>query len=80
MGDPEIILDENDIKRILLRMTHNILEEHKGAGNLTLIGIQTRGVFLSRRIRKNIHRRKRGERRVKLIRKAHPKTSSFWVL
>ena len=54
MGDPEIILDENDIKRILLRMTHNILEEHKGAGNLTLIGIQTRGVFLSRRIRKNI--------------------------
>ncbi|MFH1102184.1 MAG: bifunctional pyr operon transcriptional regulator/uracil phosphoribosyltransferase PyrR [Pseudomonadota bacterium] len=54
MGDPEIILDENDIKRILLRMTHNILEEHKGTGNLALIGIQTRGVFLSRRIQKNI--------------------------
>ncbi|MEW5910539.1 MAG: bifunctional pyr operon transcriptional regulator/uracil phosphoribosyltransferase PyrR [Thermodesulfobacteriota bacterium] len=54
MKTGETILDAGDIKRILLRMTHNILEEHKGAEEVFLIGIQTRGVFLSRRIAKNI--------------------------
>jgi len=44
------ILDAADIERIITRITHEILEVHKGAGNLSLIGIQTRGVFLARRI------------------------------
>lgn len=44
------ILDAADIERIVTRITHEILEVHKGAGNLSLIGIQTRGVFLARRI------------------------------
>ncbi len=54
MNRPETILDAQDIKRILLRMTHKILEVHKGAENLGLVGIQTRGVHLSERIRRNI--------------------------
>jgi len=44
------ILDAADIERIVTRITHEILEVHKGTGNLSLIGIQTRGVFLARRI------------------------------
>ena len=51
MASEETILDAEDIRRILGRMTHEILEVHKGAKNLALIGIQTRGVFLSNRIR-----------------------------
>jgi len=48
-------LDAADINRILTRMTHEILEVHKGAANLSLIGIQTRGVYLAARIQKKIH-------------------------
>ncbi len=44
------ILDAADIERIVTRITHEILEVHRGTGNLSLIGIQTRGVFLARRI------------------------------
>jgi pyrimidine operon attenuation protein/uracil phosphoribosyltransferase len=46
MGAINIILDEADIDRTLQRITREILEDHKGAENLTLIGIQTRGVYL----------------------------------
>jgi len=56
MNRPETILDAEDIKRILLRMTHKILEVHKGAQDLGLVGIQTRGVHLSERIRHNIRK------------------------
>ena len=47
-------MDESDIDRILTRMTHEILEIHKGASNLVLVGIQTRGVFMARRIQQKI--------------------------
>jgi pyrimidine operon attenuation protein/uracil phosphoribosyltransferase len=39
-----IIIDSPGIDRILTRMTHEILEVHKGTEKLTLMGIQTRGV------------------------------------
>jgi pyrimidine operon attenuation protein/uracil phosphoribosyltransferase len=48
------LLDESDIDRILTRMTHEILEIHKGAEDLALIGIQTRGVFMAKRIQQRI--------------------------
>ena len=50
------ILDAADIERIVVRITHEILEIHKGTGNLSLIGIQTRGVFLARRIQSLINK------------------------
>ena len=56
MDERVTILDHRDIDRILKRMTHEILETHKGAENLVLIGIQTRGVFIAKRIADNIHR------------------------
>lgn len=54
MEDPIKILDEKDIDRILKRISHEILEIHKGVQNLVLIGIHTRGVHLAQRIRSNI--------------------------
>ncbi len=50
------ILDAADIERIVTRITHEILEVHKGAEKLSLIGIQTRGVFLARRIQSLINK------------------------
>ena len=50
----ETILDTADIDRILTRITHNILEVHRGADNLILIGIQTRGVYLAKRLQAKI--------------------------
>ena len=44
------ILSGNDIKRILYRLSHQILEKNPNSSELALIGIQTRGVHLSRRI------------------------------
>lgn len=50
----ETILDAADIDRILTRITHKILEVHRGAENLILIGIQTRGVYLAKRLQSKI--------------------------
>jgi pyrimidine operon attenuation protein / uracil phosphoribosyltransferase len=50
MGNRLTILDAGDIDRIITRMAYEILETHKGTDNLALIGIQTRGVFLAKRI------------------------------
>ncbi|HUV50544.1 MAG TPA: bifunctional pyr operon transcriptional regulator/uracil phosphoribosyltransferase PyrR [Anaerolineae bacterium] len=56
MSQYDIILDAADIDRIMTRISHEILEKHKGADNLTLIGIHTRGVYLAKRIQAVIDR------------------------
>ena len=56
MGRFQLILDGKDIERILIRISHEIVEEHRGAVDLTLIGIHTRGVHLANRIKKKYHR------------------------
>ncbi|MGC8820321.1 MAG: bifunctional pyr operon transcriptional regulator/uracil phosphoribosyltransferase PyrR [Fervidobacterium sp.] len=48
------ILGEDDIRRSLMRIAHEILEKNKGADNLVLIGVITRGAYLAKRIGKNI--------------------------
>jgi pyrimidine operon attenuation protein/uracil phosphoribosyltransferase len=48
------LLSEEDIKRIIYRLTHEILEKNSNPSEIILIGIQTRGVYLARRIRKII--------------------------
>lgn len=45
-----VVLDARDINRALTRIAHEILERHKGAEQLVLLGIPTRGVHLARRI------------------------------
>ncbi|ACI21881.1 MULTISPECIES: bifunctional pyr operon transcriptional regulator/uracil phosphoribosyltransferase PyrR [Thermodesulfovibrio] len=48
------LLNEQEIERILNRITHEILERNKGAENICLIGIVTGGVYLAERIKKKI--------------------------
>ncbi len=50
MSTEQIILQAPDIDRSLTRITHELLETHRGAENLLLIGIWTGGVFLADRI------------------------------
>jgi len=48
---PEIeILTPDQLRRALNRIAHEILERNPGAGPIVLVGIQTRGVFLARRV------------------------------
>jgi len=54
MSTEQVILKGTDIDRILSRMAHEILEKHRGAENLVLIGIRTGGVFLADRIKAKI--------------------------
>ena len=44
------VLDEHDISRALTRIAHEILERNKGAADLVLLGIPSRGVPLAERI------------------------------
>ena len=48
------VLSEQDISRAITRITHEILEKNKGATNLVLVGIRTRGATLAKRIVKKI--------------------------
>lgn len=48
------ILDESGMRRSLVRITHEILEKNKGVDNLLLVGIETRGVALAKRLQANI--------------------------
>jgi len=49
-----VVLDERDISRALTRIAHEILERNKGAADLVLLGIPSRGVPLARRIAERI--------------------------
>ena len=44
------VLDPRDISRALTRIAHEILERNKGASDLVLLGIPSRGVPLAQRI------------------------------
>jgi pyrimidine operon attenuation protein/uracil phosphoribosyltransferase len=45
-----VVLDQEAIRRVLTRVAHEILEKNQGTDRLALVGIQTRGVYLSQRI------------------------------
>ena len=49
-GSGRTVLDARDISRALTRIAHEILERNKGAHDLVLLGIPSRGVPLARRI------------------------------
>ncbi|MBB4895155.1 pyrimidine operon attenuation protein/uracil phosphoribosyltransferase [Streptomyces olivoverticillatus] len=44
------VLEAPDIARVLTRIAHEIVERAKGAGDVVLLGIPTRGVFLAHRL------------------------------
>ena len=48
------VLDATEVARALTRIAHEILERNKGADDLVLLGIPTRGVPLARRLAERI--------------------------
>ena len=50
------ILDENDIRRAMVRISHEIIENNKGAADICLIGILRRGKPLAEMLRDNIRK------------------------
>ena len=50
----KVLMDDSDIDRALMRIAHEIIEANKGAEELAVIGIITRGDILARRIAKSI--------------------------
>lgn len=56
MNSPRVrtVFEAADIDRVLTRISHEIIEGAKGANDLVLLGIQSRGVPLANRIGKKI--------------------------
>ncbi|KQX66705.1 bifunctional pyr operon transcriptional regulator/uracil phosphoribosyltransferase PyrR [Angustibacter sp. Root456] len=48
------VLEAPEIRRVLTRIAHEILEQNKGSQNLVLLGIPTRGVALAHRLAERI--------------------------
>ncbi|GAB96326.1 pyrimidine operon attenuation protein/uracil phosphoribosyltransferase [Kineosphaera limosa] len=48
--ESRVVLRDEDIARGLRRMAHEVLEHNKGADDLVVLGIPTRGVILARRL------------------------------
>jgi pyrimidine operon attenuation protein/uracil phosphoribosyltransferase len=48
------VLDAGDIRRALTRIAHEVLERNKGADDLVVLGIPTRGVHLARRLARRL--------------------------
>jgi pyrimidine operon attenuation protein / uracil phosphoribosyltransferase len=53
-GTERTVLDASDISRALSRISHEILERNKGAEDVVLLGIPSRGVPLAERIAERI--------------------------
>lgn len=50
------ILDEDGIRRALVRMAHEIIERNRGVAGLGLVGVHTRGIPLAQRLAREIGR------------------------
>lgn len=50
MQQKAVIMDENAMKRAVTRISYEILERNRGANQLCIIGIMSRGVHLASRI------------------------------
>ncbi len=44
------VLDQENIRRAMMRIAHEIVEKNKGTDNLCLVGIRTRGAILAERL------------------------------
>ena len=49
MTQPKVVLDEDDIRRTLVRIAHEIVEKNPD-GQLALVGIHRRGAHLANRL------------------------------
>ena len=49
------LLGKTEIDKILLRLSHEIIEKNSNMANIAIVGIRTRGDFIAKRILKNIN-------------------------
>ena len=54
MNDNIEILSSKDIEKKLIRISHEIIENHNDIDNLVILGIHNRGVPIAKRIKNNI--------------------------
>lgn len=54
MKEKTQVMDAEEIRRALIRISHEILEKNRGVKNLVLVGIKSRGDYLAHRIAQNI--------------------------
>jgi len=47
---PKIVMSQEDIRRALIRVAHEIVERNKGAEDLIFVGLRTRGVPIAKRL------------------------------
>lgn len=52
--DTLVIMDEQAIRRAIIRIAHEIVERNKGIDNCIIVGIRTRGIYLARRLAEKI--------------------------
>lgn len=52
----KVLMDSETIDRTIVRMTSEILEKNKGAKNLVVVGVRTRGVHIAERIVNRINK------------------------
>lgn len=50
MNDKTLLMDEEGMRRALMRIAHEIVERNRGVEGLMLVGIRTRGVPLANRL------------------------------
>jgi len=48
------IMDKKGLDRTLVRLAHEIIEKNRGVKNLVFVGMQTRGVYIAKRIAEKI--------------------------
>jgi len=53
-AERRVILEEEELGRMISRMAHEIIEKNGGADGIALIGIRSRGAHLARRIGRKI--------------------------
>ncbi len=46
----KVVLDGDDMRRTLVRIAHEIVEQHEGPEDLAIVGIQRRGAVLAERL------------------------------
>ena len=53
--EKQILFEKDELGRTITRMAHEVIEKVKSVDELVLIGIRSRGVYLSRRLARKIH-------------------------
>ena len=49
-----VVFEENDIKKCLARISHQIIEKNENIEEICLLGVKTRGVYIAKRLCENI--------------------------